>query len=284
MRLEGKVALITGGGSGIGAAIADRFAAEGAKICITGRRQDMLDKVAQSLPSGMVTTCSGDISKDADVARMVETTVAFGGKLDVLVNNAGISAQGAAGDADRAVWRKIIEVNLTGSFLVMNEAIPYMVKAGGGSIVNISSIGGLRCLPRMSAYCSSKAGLIMLTQQAAVDYGPYNIRCNVVCPGGVRTSMTEKDFGQFGKLIGVDSDTFFSMISSEVPLRRFGDPHEIASICSFLASDDSSFVTGAALVVDGGNSVVSVVGASMTRALASKGDANKTDKTKTEVT
>jgi meso-butanediol dehydrogenase / (S,S)-butanediol dehydrogenase / diacetyl reductase len=280
MRLKGKVALITGGGSGIGTAIVDRFVSEGAKVCITGRRQEMLDKVAGSFPRGRVATCPGDVSNDGDVALMVQTAVAFGGKLDVLVNNAGISAQGAAGDADRAVWRKIIEVNLTGPFLVMNEAIPHMIEAGGGSIINVSSLGGLRCLPRMSAYCSSKAGLIMLTQQAALDYGPYNIRCNALCPGGVKTAMTEKDFGQFGKQIGMDSETFLGMLASEVPLRRFGEPHEIASICSFLASEDSSFITGAALLADAGTSVVSVVGAAMMRALRENKHTKKTAKSK----
>lgn len=283
MKLQGKVALITGGGSGIGTAIADRFVAEGAKVCIAGRRREMLDKVAQSLPRGMVEVCSGDVSKDVDAARMVATTVAFGGKLDVLVNNAGTSAKGTVVDADREVWRKIIDVNLTGPFLVMSEAIPHMIEGGGGSIINISSIGGLRCLPGMAAYCSSKAGLIMLTQQAALDYGPHKIRCNAVCPGGVKTSMTEKDFGQFGKLLGMDKESFFEMISSEVPLQRFGEPHEIAGICSFLASDDSSLMTGAVVVADAGTSVVSVVGASMMRALRSSGIINKDNK-KTEVT
>ncbi|HUJ90922.1 MAG TPA: SDR family oxidoreductase [Syntrophorhabdales bacterium] len=270
MRLGGKVALITGGGSGIGAAIADRFVAEGAKVCITGRRQDMLDKVAQSLPPEMVTTCSGDVSKDADVARMVETTVAFGGKLDVLVNNAGISAQGAVGGLDSRQWRNVIEVNLTGPFLVMKEAIPRMIEGGGGSIINISSVGGLRGLPNRPAYCTSKAGLIMLTQQAALDYGAHKIRCNVVCPGGVRTSMTDADFGTVGKMLGMDTEAFVSLLSSEIPLLRFAEPHEIAGMCAYLASDDASFVTAAVLVVDGGTSAASVVGAAVKRA-ASEG-------------
>ncbi len=267
MRLKEKVALVTGGGTGIGAAISRRFVAEGAKVCIAGRRQEMLDKVAESLPAGAVTTCSGDASKDEDVARMVSTTVSFGGKLDVLVNNAAISAQGPVGDMDRAVWRQVIDVNLTGPFMLMQEAIPHMIKSGGGSIINIASVGGLRCLPGMPAYCASKAGLIMLTQQAALDYGPHKIRCNAVCPGGVKTEMTEKEFGQFGKMLGMDTDGFFAMISAEIPLHRFGIPTELGGICTFLASDDSSFMTGAALVIDAGTSIVDVVGASIMGAL-----------------
>lgn len=267
MKLKDKVALITGGGTGIGAAIAERFVAEGAKVCIAGRRQDMLYKVAKTLPSGTVVTCAADVAKEEDVARMVETTVAFGGKLDVLVNNAAMSAQGPVGDMDRAVWRQVLDVNLTGPFMLMQAAIPHMLKAGSGSIINIASVGGVRCLPGMPAYCASKAGLIMLTQQAALDYGPQKIRCNAVCPGGVKTEMTEKEFGMFGKMLGMDTDSFFGMISAEIPLRRFGQAPELGGICTFLASDDSSFMTGAALVIDAGTSIVDVVGASIMGAL-----------------
>jgi NAD(P)-dependent dehydrogenase (short-subunit alcohol dehydrogenase family) len=119
----------------------------------------------------------------------------------------------------------------------------------------------------MSAYCSSKAGLIMLTQQAALDYGPQHIRCNAVCPGGIKTDMTEREFGQFGKMLGMDPDHFFAMISSELPLHRFGAPKEIGGVCTFLASDDSSFMTGSVLVIDAGTSIVDVVGASIMGAL-----------------
>src|SRR4030042_2652104 len=142
MKLEGKVALITGGGTGIGAAITERFVKEGAKVCIPGRRQQVIDKVAKSLPSGTVTTCSGDVSKDDDVARMVKTTVSFGGKLDILVNNAGISSQGPVADLSRGAWRQVFDVNLTGPFLLMKASIPHMIKTGGGAILNIVSVGG----------------------------------------------------------------------------------------------------------------------------------------------
>ena len=263
MRLKGKVAIITGGGTGIGAAIAERFVSEGAKVCITGRRQEMLDKVAQSFPSGTVTTCSGDTSRDEDVERMVARTVAFGGKLDILVNNAGISAQGPVGELSREVWQKVFDVNVTGPFLLMKASIPHMLKAGGGSIINIASVGGLRCLPGMPAYCSSKAGLIMLTQQAALDYGPHKIRCNAVCPGAIKTDMVANEFGQIGKMIGMEPNSFFTMVSKALPLQRFGDPQEIGGVCTFLASDDSSFMTGAVLVIDAGTAVMDALGAEM---------------------
>jgi meso-butanediol dehydrogenase / (S,S)-butanediol dehydrogenase / diacetyl reductase len=271
MKIENKVALITGGGTGIGAAIAKRFVEEGATVCITGRRQEMLDKVAKSLPPDKVTTCSGDVSKEQDVQRMVQTTVSFGGGLDVLVNNAATSAQGPVGELAPDVWNQVIATNLTGPFLLMRAAIPHMISRNGGSIINIASVGGKRCLPGMPAYCSSKAALIMLSQQAALDYGPQNIRCNAVCPGGIKTAMTEKEFGQFGEMLGMDIDKFFAKISSALPLHRFGQPQEISGLCVYLASEDASFMTGACLVIDAGTSIVDVLGASIMRSLIDGG-------------
>jgi meso-butanediol dehydrogenase/(S,S)-butanediol dehydrogenase/diacetyl reductase len=267
MDIKGKVALITGGGTGIGTAIAERFVADGAQVCITGRRKELLEKVAQSLPSGSVAICPGDVSQEEDVKRMVETTVKFGGKIDVLVNNAAINHPAPIAELDPKTWREIIEVNLTGPYLLMRAVIPHMLKAGGGSIINIASLGGLRCLPSMPAYCSSKAGLIMLTQQAALEYGRSHIRCNAVCPGGVKTEMTKKDFGQFGEMLGIDPETFINQIALEIPMRRFADSPEMGGLCSYLASDDSSFMTGAVITIDGGTAVVDVVGASIMAAL-----------------
>ena len=271
MKLEGKVALITGGGKGIGAAIAERFVKEGAIICINDLQQDFLDKVAQSYPAEKVTTSAGDVSKEEDVKRMVQTTIDFGGRLDVLVNNAAIVAQGSVADLDPKDWHQVLNVNLTGPFLLMRESIPHMIKVGGGSIINISSVGGTRCLPGDAAYATSKAGLIMLTNQAALDYGPLNIRCNAVCPGGVKTDMTRVEFGQFAKMIGVDTDAFFDIISEELPLRRFAEPHEMGGVCTFLASDDSSFMTGSSIIIDAGTSIVDVVGATIMGSLRRSG-------------
>jgi meso-butanediol dehydrogenase / (S,S)-butanediol dehydrogenase / diacetyl reductase len=272
MNLDKKVALITGGGEGIGAAIAERFVAEGAKVCITGRRKEVLDKMAESLPAGAVITCSGDVSNYEDAKRMVATTVGFGGKIDVLVNNAGINMpSGAITNVDTDNWKKVIEINLMGPFLVMKEAIPHMMKLGRGSIINISSVGGLHCVPGFSAYCTSKAGLIMLTRQAALDYGPYNVRCNVVCPGGISTPMNKEALGPVTDLLGIDLEGARALQSSDVPLGRMAEPSEIAGICSFLASDDSSFMTGANLVIDGGADVVDVQMASIMRAFKSAG-------------
>jgi NAD(P)-dependent dehydrogenase (short-subunit alcohol dehydrogenase family) len=141
-----------------------------------------------------------------------------------------------------------------------------MIEGGGGSIINIASLGGLRCLPGMPAYCASKAGLIMLTQQVALDFGPANVRCNAVCPGGTRTAMLEKSLGPLAEAIGTDLEGVFARISSMVPLKRTANPSEIAGICSYLASDDSTFRTGAVRLVDGGAAIVDIAGAALTSA------------------
>ena len=267
MKLKGKVALITGGGTGIGTAIAERFVAEGAKICITGRRQEMLDKVAQSIALGESRDVFGRCDEGTRTSkRMVETALAFEGRLDVVVNNAGIDPGGTVTDLDPELWRKVIEINLTGPFLVMKASIPYMIKGGGGSIINVSSLGGLRCLPGMPAYCTSKAGLIMLTKQAALDYGPFKVRCNAVCPGATRTAMLEEALSPLTEVLRTDVDGVFACISSNVPLRRVAAPDEVSGICVYLASDDSSFMTGSVLLLDGGASVVDVSGAALSSA------------------
>ncbi|MCR4394982.1 MAG: SDR family oxidoreductase, partial [Dehalococcoidales bacterium] len=152
--------LITGGGTGIGAAIAERFVAEGARVCITGRRQELLDQVARSLPEGSVFTCAGDVANFDDARKMVETAFNLENRLDILVNNAGIDPPGSIVEMDPALWRRVVETNLTGPFLLMKAALPHMIKARNGSIINISSLAGLRCIPAMPAYCSTKAGLI----------------------------------------------------------------------------------------------------------------------------
>jgi NAD(P)-dependent dehydrogenase (short-subunit alcohol dehydrogenase family) len=184
MRLDGKTALVTGGGAGIGAAIAERFIYDGAKVIISDIRKDLLDGMVEVLEAGKLGTCVGDVSNFDNVKKMVDAAVAFGGGIDILVNNAGIDPPSYS-IVDEAIdqWKKILDVNLTGPFLCMKAAIPHMIKQGGGSIINISSLAGMRCLPNHPGYCASKAGLIQLAMQAALDYGPDKIRVNVVAPG-----------------------------------------------------------------------------------------------------
>lgn len=265
MKLEGKIALITGAGTGIGAAIAERFVADGARVCLTGRRQAMLDEVIHSLPAGTAISCAGNVTRFEDVERMVQTALEMAGKLDILVNNAAIDPGGkTVVDIDPELWHTVLETNLTGPMYLMKASIPYMIKNGGGSIINVASLGGLRCLPGMPAYCASKAGLIMLTKQVALDFGPDKIRCNVVCPGGTRTRMLENSLAPLAETLDTDLEGVFKCISSMIPLRRTAHPSEISGICSYLASDDSTFMTGSVLLVDGGTSVVDVAGAALT--------------------
>ena len=248
--LDGKVALITGGGRGIGAAIAKRFVDDGAKIVISDIQKDLLEGVAKSLKPGMVATCAGDVTNWDDVQKMVAATVKFGGKIDILVNNAGIDPGGSITDIDIALWKKVLDVNLNGPFLCMRAAIPEMIKQGGGSIVNIASLAGVRCLPSMPAYCASKGGLIQLALQCALEYGPKGIRSNVVAPGATRTEMLTNAMKGLSAAIKRDA---FEVLAESVPLRRAAAPSEMTGACSFLASDDAAFITGAVLMVDGGS-------------------------------
>ena len=262
-QLKGKVALITGGGSGIGAAIAKRFVAEGAKIVITGRRIEALAETVAACPEGTVLPFSGDVTKFEDVQAMVEATVKFGGKIDILVNNAAIDPAGSVVDIPIEQWKKVIETNLYGPFYTMRAAIPYMAKAGGGSIVNVASLAALRRIPMMPAYSSSKSGLIGLSQAVALDYGKDNIRCNVICPGATRTSMLENSMGALATAMNTDVDGALAFMTRFNPLPRPASPDEITGAAVFLASDDSAIITGVVLPIDAGACVVDPNGAAV---------------------
>ena len=256
MRLQGKVALITGGGTGIGAAVAKRFVEEGAKVCITGRRREKLEEVAKSLPAGAVTIAPGDCCADGDPQRMVEIALGINGRLDILVNNAAIEHNKNVVDLDVAVWRQTLENNLTGPFLMMKAAIPYMIKGGGGSIINVSSLAGVRAVPGGPGYCATKAGLIHLTKQVALDYGKNNIRCNVICPGPARTALLEMNVHPLTDVLHTDLDGVFEKMGEFVPLRRIASPADMTGLFVFLAGPDSNFMTGTTLMNDGGIHVI----------------------------
>ncbi|HSW57142.1 MAG TPA: SDR family oxidoreductase, partial [Dehalococcoidales bacterium] len=162
--------------------------------------------------------------------------------------------------------KRVLDINLTGPFLLMKAAIPHMLKAGGGSIINIASLAGLRCIPAMPAYCSSKAGLIMLTQQVALDYGPAKIRCNVVCPGAVRTDMLEHSMQGLADTLKTNLDGALNHMTQYSPLKRAATSEEMTGICLYLASDESAFMTGAVIPIDGGASIVDVNGAAVSSA------------------
>jgi NAD(P)-dependent dehydrogenase (short-subunit alcohol dehydrogenase family) len=262
-RLKGKVALITGGGTGLGAAFTKRFVEEGAKVVITGRRKELLEKVAAGLPAGTVLPFQGDVSDFESAKAMVDATIKFGGKIDVLVNNAGIDPSGAVVDLPVEQWQKVIGINLTGPFLMMKAAIPEMIKNGGGSIVNIASLAGLRCIPAMPAYTASKSGLIGLTQATALDYGPQKIRVNVVAPGPIRTEMLEHSMQGLADATKTDITGALNTLTKFLPLKRPAMPEEVAGAVVFLASDDAAYITGITVPVEGGACIVDPCGAAV---------------------
>jgi NAD(P)-dependent dehydrogenase (short-subunit alcohol dehydrogenase family) len=237
-RLKGKTALITGGGTGLGADFAKRFVEEGAKVVITGRRRELLEKVADTLPKGSVLVFQGDVSQMEQAQAMVDATIAFGGRIDVLVNNAGIDPSGSIVELTMEQWQKVIDINLTGPFMLMKAAIPDMIKNKSGSIINVASLAALRCIPAMPAYIASKAGLIGLTQSAALDYGYANIRANVVCPGPIRTEMLEHSMAPLAEALKTDVTGALNELTKFIPLHRPANPDEISGAGAVLASED----------------------------------------------
>lgn len=255
MRLKGKVAIVSGGGTGIGAATARLFAAEGAKVVVTGRRQEPLQTVAREIEGRAL---AGDVGDPEHADRTVGLAVeAFGG-LDAVVVSAGLGFGGAAGDVDDERWERTLEVNVTGAFRLVRAALPVLIERGGGSIVLVSSVAALVSGPESSAYQTSKAALLGLARSVSVDYGPKGIRANAVCPGWVVTPMGDRAMDEVAEERGVSREEAYRLATQHVPLRRPASPEEIAACCLFLAGDESSIVTGSVLVADGGSTAVDV--------------------------
>ena len=252
MRLESKVALITGGGSGIGRACAEMFAREGARVAVSDISLERAQATTQFVTShgGEAIAISGDVSVGDDAQNMVSATVEKFGKLDVLVNSAGVSARNAMpkGSSPEEVWDKVIDVNLKGTYMVSWHAVPEMAKSGGGSIINLSSIMGLVGYPvgmggGFNPYNPSKGGVLQFTRNLAIDSASKNVRVNCICPGYVETNLTSA--------LTKDAEAL-SRLETLHPIGRLGQPEEIAYAALYLASDESGFVTGTPLVVDGG--------------------------------
>ncbi|HET8606215.1 MAG TPA: glucose 1-dehydrogenase [Gaiellaceae bacterium] len=244
MDLKGKVAIVTGAGSGIGAAIAQALADAGAAVCINYYRayEDEARKHAASLPRAIAV--SADVSSPEDAAQLVSTTVEELGGLDVLVNNAGIEHSIPLLDLDAKDWDAVIAVNLRGAFCCLQAAGRAMRDSGrGGSIVNISSIHEDVAFPGFASYCASKGGLRMLMRNAAVELAPYRIRVNNVAPGAIKTPINATTLNDPQKV---------ATLQRIIPLARMGEPSEVASAAVFLASDLASYVTGSTYFVDGG--------------------------------
>jgi meso-butanediol dehydrogenase/(S,S)-butanediol dehydrogenase/diacetyl reductase len=254
-RFEGKVALITGGGTGIGAAAARRIAAEGGKVVLTGRRIEPIAAVAKEVGGAALAGDAADIEHlRAAVALCVER---FGG-LDVLVANAGMNIISPLMDMSRDDWRRTLDVNLEAAMLACRLAIPEMRRRGGGAIVHIASLAALKAAPGFLAYCTTKAALLGLNRSIALDYGPERIRSNVICPSFVHSEMTDRGVGEIAKALGTSFEAQVKEMVRYYPLRRPGQPEEIAAAIAFLASDDASFITGTELVTDGGSGIVDV--------------------------
>jgi NAD(P)-dependent dehydrogenase (short-subunit alcohol dehydrogenase family) len=241
-RLEDRVALVTGGASGIGAACVKRFAAEGA--IVIGLDVNAVPE-SEWADRGAQRFVVVDVRNEDSIRAAVSSVVQEQERLDVVVNAAGVEGIGTVIDIDREEWERVIGVNLTGTFLVCKHVLPVMVAAGGGSVVNLSSVEGLEAIQSQPAYSASKGGVVLLTRNLAIDFGAAGVRVNCLCPGLIRTPMTEM---LFDPAIAEIRDRFIA----QHMLGRAGLPEEIASAALFLASDDASFVTGHALVVDGG--------------------------------
>ncbi|HKM75027.1 MAG TPA: SDR family NAD(P)-dependent oxidoreductase [Candidatus Bathyarchaeia archaeon] len=247
MDLENKVAIVTGGCSGIGSSIAELFAREGARVMIGDIREDQRTLARINAQGGTVAFVQTDVRKSLEVQNLVDKTIANYGTIDVVCNDAGIELIRPLIQTTEEEWNNVLDTNLKGMFLVSKFALPHLIKKKKGSIINIASQLGLVGLERWGAYCASKGGVIMLTKAMAVEYGTYGIRVNCICPGAIETPMMEREL-ELEKNPEEAKKHFISLH----PIGRLGKPEEIAEAGLFLASDRSSFITGSALVVDGG--------------------------------
>ncbi len=242
-----SVALVTGASSGIGAAIAIAFAEAGWDVMAAGRDEARLDEVAETVDA--IATWAGDLGGSEDCDELVADTIDEFGRIDCLVNCAGILLSGTAEETDDEDWRATMSINLDVPFFLSRAALPHLTDSGG-SIVNVASDWGLRAGERAAAYCASKGGLVLLTRAMARDHAADGIRINAVCPGDVDTPM----LAQMAEDFDGDLDGYLESIASESPNGRIADPNDVASIVVFLAGDGARHVTGAAIPIDGGSS------------------------------
>ena len=259
-RLAGKKTIVTGAGSGIGKTAAELFAAEGAQVMCADINGDAAAATAAGIGKQAI-SLRVDVTQPGDCQAMTENTAAAFGGIDAVYANAGVDGPGRAGDLDLDEWNRVIGVNLTGVWLSIKYAIPHLIAAGGGSLVLQASVGGVIGVPGVASYSAAKAGVIGLTKQMAVDYGPDNIRVNAICPGTVPTPLVRATYekrGGFSATANVPADaTIDEMIEAAKirhPIGRLGTTGEIAQLALHLASDESSWTTGTAMVIDGGMS------------------------------
>jgi NAD(P)-dependent dehydrogenase (short-subunit alcohol dehydrogenase family) len=243
-----RVTVITGGGTGVGAALAHLLTERGHQVVIAGRRQAPLDAVAAETGATVVV---GDVSNEAGAKALIDAAIKAHGKIDNLVLNAGIAPNGKVTEMDVAIWQSTIDINLTANFLLAKFALPELVKTKG-SIVGVSSIASLRSGYGMGAYAASKAGFTALIQNIAYDYAAHGVRANVVCPGWILTEMAEQEFAEAAAHKNTTVENIFKDILKFVPQQRASSPMEQAKPIAWLLSDEASYITGSSLVVDGG--------------------------------
>jgi NAD(P)-dependent dehydrogenase (short-subunit alcohol dehydrogenase family) len=250
-RLQGKVALITGAGSGIGRATARLFAGEGAAVAVVDLREDAAKETADQIVAdgGTAIGVAADVTDAEAIGAAVARSVAELGRLDVVYNNAGIGSSGSVADATEADWDLCFGVNVKGTFLTSRAAVPHLEAAGGGAIVNQGSVAALVGVANFAAYCAAKGAVVALTRSMAVDLAPRGIRVNVICPGTVFTPLMEPMLTARG---GGDMAKGLAMTVAKYPIGRLGTPEEIAAVAPYLASDDAAFVTGSTFAADGG--------------------------------
>lgn len=249
MKLEGKVAVVTGASSGIGRAIALQFAREGAHVIAVARRKERLAELEQQAENGTITAFQGDVSNEADCDGMIAEAVKQYGKIDILVNNAGImDDMKPVAEVDDELWNRILAVNLSGVFYACRTAVKEMEKNGGGNIVNVASVGGIAGSRAGAAYTASKFGVVGLSKNIAYMYATKGIRCNVICPGGVDTEITQNGVG----MSNISEFGIGRVMLGTGNSPRSGKPEEIANIALFFASEDSSYVNGVTMAADAG--------------------------------
>lgn len=248
-RLEGKVAIVTGGNAGIGEAVAKRFAEEGAAVVITGRRQAELDRVMSGIRhnNGKGLAVTGSVTDELHVRDVMQRTLDSFGRIDILINNAGIGDFGKRiHETEDATWATLLDVNLTGVFRMTRAVVPQMLKQGRGAIVNISSVASLVGIPGAPAYAASKGGVDALTRALAIDYAKDGVRCNIVNPGLIDTPMAAPLMA---------NPDMLQPILNHYALRRPGTSEEVANMVLYLASDEAGWVTGGTFTIDGGMTV-----------------------------
>ncbi|MDR1068571.1 MAG: SDR family oxidoreductase [Clostridiales Family XIII bacterium] len=257
-KFTGKTALITGGTSGLGRAMAEGFAADGASVYFIGRNRETGREVESAIAAsgGRAAFIACDVTSPADISAAVKAAEAETGHIDILVNNAGVSSSGSVVSIELSEWQRVMDINLNAPFLFMRAALPAMQAHGGGSIINVSSLASKVTIPEAAGYCATKAALLHLSKQVALDFGKDGIRCNVIVPGLFETGINANDFAELGAGAGVSAREFMNAAYADSPLGKPAVPEQIYGLARFLASGDSSYVTGAEVIIDGGMSVV----------------------------